>query len=512
MKAFHRSFRFRLWLYFVIFTALIFTVLWLLQTVFLQNFYDAMLISNTKDAAQSIIQNGTDDDINDLIDELTRSNSILVYITDTEGNIYYSSDEFRLQRGNDRIGKKKQMGRNGWTNESSDELPSSAGGNGIGKSESDQGKANVFPDEEYRRLPEMYSDFLTQLGSSENEAVELREDGMYVYGAYFEYLGHEGEKTVLYISTTIETVGPSVSIIRMQLIWVTVLSLLTGFVLSWFIAKKFSKPVDRLSAKARRLGEKDYSQDFRKGFCSELDELSDTLDSTNDKLNRSREFQMELLANVSHDLRTPLTMIKGYAEMVRDISWSDEEQCASDLAVIVKETDRLTALVNEILVYSELQTEDDPGDVEPVDLSALLERVADSFETLYKPEGIVVERDIQKGVIVNGNVGRLERAFYNLADNAFRHTGTDKTIKLSLTIKNGRASASVSDHGQGIDPKELPHIWDRYYTSRQRGGKGVSGLGLAIVRQIVTLHKGTCRAESEPGNGSVFTVELPILC
>lgn len=483
MRTRPKSFRFKLWLYFILFTALIFTVLWLLQTVFLQSFYDAMLINNTKSAAAKIMDSGCSENINDIIDELTHDNSILVFITDENGGVLFSSDEFKGIKD-----KRKP--------EQEADEPDFPRGEKPG-----QRMLN------YRMLPERYNEFLEKLKNSENGEIQYTSDSVFVYGTYFDYYGSD-EKAVLYVSTTIDTVGPSVSIISMQLVWVTALSLITGFILSWFIAKRFSVPLDRLSEKAKNLGDKDYSPDFRKGFCSELDELNTTLDTTNDKLIKARDFQMELLANVSHDLRTPLTMIKGYAEMIRDISWSDEKQCASDIAVIIKESDRLTALVNEILEYSELQTDTVQPEYEPVDLSSLICRAADTFEVLYKPEKLVVERDIQDEIFVKGSTARYERAVYNLLDNAVRHTGDNKTVKITLSKTASTAKIEVTDYGAGIPESEAEHIWDRYYTSRQRGGKGVSGLGLAIVKKIVQMYGGKCSVVSKQGQGSTFIITL----
>ena len=473
-------------MYFALFTALIFTVLWLLQTVFLQSFYEAMLISNTKKAAEKIISAGSSSTINDTIDELTHDNSILVFITSRDGSVLFSSDEFK---GGKRVRGEQERVPPGF---------------------SDNEKPDMIDRRmNYRMLPDGYTDFLQKLSDSENGEVQYSADSIFVYGTYMDYYGSD-DKSVLYVSTTIDTVGPSVTIISMQLVWVTALSLIIGFVLSWFIAKRFSVPLDKLSEKAKKVGDKDYSPDFRRGFCRELDQLNDTLDTTNEKLIKARDFQMELLANVSHDLRTPLTMIKGYSEMIRDISWSDEEQCASDLAVIIKEADRLTALVNEILEYSELQSDTLRDEKEAADITALLNRVADTFDTLYKPEKLVLERSISDGVFVNGNAARLERAVYNLLDNAARHTGSSRKVLLSLTAKGKNARIEVTDYGDGIPESEAVHIWDRYYTSRQRGGKGVSGLGLAIVKRIVTLHGGECSVISQQGKGSTFIIELPL--
>lgn len=463
------------------FTVVIFTVLWLLQTVFLQKFYNSMIIRNTVKVADKISSESQSSDITSYIDDISRSNSILVFVTDTDGNIMYSSDEYK--KGHKFKDERLEMPYNG------------------------NGKEIRF---HYRELPENYTEFLSAVNASDNGEAELQNDDIYVYGRLIDFYGND-EKAVLYVGTTLNAVGSTARIIRIQLIWVTLLSIIIAFVLALFMSKSFSKPVSQLNEKAaHKLGEKDNDAEFSEGFCTELDELNKTLDTTSEKLKKNREFQNELLANVSHDLRTPLTMIKGYAEMIRDISREDEKQCAEDVAVIVEETDRLTALVNEILEYSELQMSDSEAVMNDVDLSETVASVADSFDKLYSKDGYVFERNIADDIHIKGNVSRLQRAIYNLLDNAVRHAGEDKWLGISLRTDNDKAIIEISDHGSGIAPEELEHIWDRYYTKRQRSGKGVSGLGLAIVKQIVSQHNGVCKAESEVGAGSVFSIELSI--
>ena len=459
------------------FTAVIFAVLWLLQTVFLQRFYNSMVIKNTLRAADKIASQSASSGITEYIDELSRDNSVLVFVTDTNGNILYSSDEY----------KKGHKGRNNEFNDM--------------KAEFRGDRAH------YRELPENYEEFLHELASSGSNEAELQADGLYVYGRYIDFYGSD-DKAVLYIGTTLNAVGSAARIIRVQLLWVTLLSVVIGLVLAWFMSRSFSRPVAQLTEKAHKLADKDSDTPFRKGFCSELDELSDTLDNTAEKLRRSQEFQNELLANVSHDLRTPLTMIKGYAEMIRDISREDEKQCSEDVAVIVEETDRLTALVNEILEYSELQMTDAEPAMSDVDLSEVVDTAADSFENLHSKNGYAFERKIAENIHIRGNASRLQRAVYNLLDNAVRHAGDDKWIGITLKAADNNAVIEIADHGNGIPPEELERIWDKYYTNRQRQGKGVSGLGLAIVKQTVSLHNGKCEAESEVGKGSIFRILL----
>ncbi len=483
-----KSFRTKLWLYFVLFAAVIFSILWILQTVGLQRFYDGMMEQNIRNAGRAIAENSGKDGWYELIDRLSVENSLLVYITDEDGDVYYSSDAYRPFF---RKSERPQPGEMGWTG---------------GPRRDDPGRRQPGS---FRNVPDDYDHFLEQLAASSTGTVEYTRDNTYVYGARITPAGDddddEEETAVLYVSGTLGAVGAASSIIRIQLIWVTGLSLVLAFVIAWLISRRFAVPISQLNEQARMLSEDRYEDRFRKGFCRELDELDASLTQSAEKLAEARDYQKELLANVSHDLRTPLTMIKGYAEMLRDISWEDEDQRNADAGVIITEADRMTALVNEILEYSRLQEKDRDVKFTDVDFSALAERVADRFEPLFRNEGGLIEREITPGCIVRGDENLLERAIFNLIDNAVRHAAEeDKRITVTVR-KDARVCLEVRDYGDGIDPKELPHIWEKYYTSRQRGNRGVSGLGLAIVKQIAMIHGAEVSAESEKDRGSCFS-------
>ena len=485
-----KTFRIKLLSYFLLFTAVIFTVLWLLQTVLLQSFYNGMIISNAKSAAEKITSYSTGSDMNETLDELSVDNSLLVFITDTEGNILYSADEYK--KGH------KELDDMDVPDDDYDDIMQIKGS-----------KRRKNGHIHYRELPTNFDVFLRELEDSDSGEAEITTEQMYFYGKYIDY--GDGDKAVLYLGTNLNAVGSTARIIRFQLLIVTILSVGVGIILALFMSKRFSKPVSQLDKKAHTLGENTEAPDYHKGFCLELDDLNDTLDRTDEKLKKNKMFQNELLANVSHDLRTPLTMIKGYAEMIRDISHEDEKQCAEDVAVIVRETDRLTALVNEILEYSELQMSDTEPVMTDVDISEAVKTVTDSFESLYSKEGCTFERSIADNIRIRGNSSRLTRAVYNLIDNAVRHIGDDKWVGVTLKKENGRAVIEISDHGKGISKEELERIWDKYYTCRQREGKGVSGLGLAIVKQTVIQHNGICGAESETGKGSTFYIGFDVV-
>ena len=466
-----------MWLYFILFSAVVFGLLWILQTVFLQSFYNGMLIKNTRNAAEEIAGSAGASDFTDRIDELSADNSLLVFITDTDGTILYSSDSYKSYYH----ASEDYSGDDSNPYHLNEEMNWQIGN--------------------YRNLPDGYGEFLSELSQSKDSVIEIKTDSQYIYGRYIETSGDGHE--VLYVSATLGAVGATASIIRTQLLWVTVLSLVIAFLIAWFLSRRFAVPVARLSNQAKMLAYERYEPQFRKGFCSELDELSDALNQTAKDLAEAKGYQKELLANVSHDLRTPLTMIKGYAEMVRDISWEDEAQRTADTGIIIREADRLTGLVNEILEYTSLQNRHEEREFTDVDLSALVKKVVRQFNPLLNKHNGTIESEIEDGCVVKGDESLLTRAVYNLIDNAVRHMGDDRMVIVS--VRNGEhVLLEVKDHGAGIDEKELPHIWEKYYTSRQRGNKGVSGLGLAIVKEIAEIHEAEYGVSSEKGQGSRF--------
>ncbi len=479
-------------MYFILFAAIILSLLWILQTVFLQGFYDRMMIRNIRAAGEQIAENSREDDLADVIDRLSIEDTLLVYITDEDGNVFYNSDSYspyfrQKYRPGINIGKGTGIYRN---------VP--------GRRPDDD---DEFEFDTFRRLPDHYERFLSAMKASPTGTVGYIDEKYYIYGT--RLTTDDNDPVFLYVSGQLGAVGAAASIIRVQLLWVTLLSLVIAFVIAWLIARRFSGPVNQLSVQAKMLSEEKYEDRFSKGFCKELDDLNDSLSESAEKLSEARNYQKELLANVSHDLRTPLTMIRGYAEMVRDISWEDENQRNADTGIIIKEADRLTALVNEILEYSRLQEKDQSRSFQGVDLGSLTKKVTDRFEPLFKEEGGTIERRIEDGCLVMGDEDLLERAVYNLIDNALRHTGeNDKRITITVH-SDENVRLDVRDYGAGIDPSELPHIWEKYYTNRQRGNKGVSGLGLAIVKQTVSLHNGEVFAENHPGSGCVFSMILP---
>ncbi len=477
-----KSFGVKLWLWFVFFSAAIFLALWLLQTVFLQSFYNDMAIRSAEKAAAEMAEHSSSADFYDVIDETAAENSLLVFVTDAEGNILYSADEYKGLYGNSGQTEPK----NGNPYFSSDEILNWEKG-------------------ALRNLPYSYESFIAKLKETgEDSAGFISEDNAaYVAGCVLP----NGD--ILYISMPLGTVGGTVRILRLQLLWVSVLSLILGFALAWVISKRFEKPVAEIADSAKQIAVGNFHPELPKGFCTELDELSDTLGETALRLEKAQNAQREFLANVSHDLRTPLTMIKGYAEMVKEISWSDAEKREKDLDVITREADRLTALVNEILDFSAMQANGVPQEYGVIDLSRAVQDVIGQFSPFCEQNGFVIEAEITDGLTVSADEAQIKRVIYNFIDNAVNHTGESKKVKVSLTAADGSARFAVKDYGKGIADEDLPYIWDRYYTARNRKNKAVvSGLGLSIAKEVLTAHKAKFGVDNR--NDCTFWFKLKI--
>ncbi len=452
---------------------MIFAVLWLLQTVFLESFYDVMQRTHIRRIANEICS--ADENKEFIIDSAAAENSILILLTDGDGNILYSADEYSL---------------------SYNKKPYDFAGHGEDKNP----YRSDYTYMSYRHLPEHYDDFLEKLGDSESVCYTIDHDKKSDTLIYGQRLS---DGSVLYINTPIGAVGSAVSIIRLQLCAVTALALIIGFLIAIFISKRFSKPISQLSEQSLKMAEGDFNISFKRGFCAETDKLADSLVYAAKRISETDKLRRELLANVSHDLRTPLTMIKGYAELIRDMD--GKENTNDDAEIIIREADRLSLLVNDILYYSKLQSGAVRFDFGKTDISALAEAAAEQFSPICKANSISITKTIEPHKFADADKKRIQQVLYNLISNATAHMKQNGRLHISVFEKSGIIRTEISDNGDGISPEDLPHIWDRYFASKKGGA---NGLGLAIVREILAAHNSDFGVVSEKGKGSTFWFEL----
>jgi signal transduction histidine kinase len=292
------------------------------------------------------------------------------------------------------------------------------------------------------------------------------------------------------------------------------IGLVVSILLAWLVSRWVAAPLQGMSKAALAVADGDYRQTLQLNGPQEVQNLASSFNAMVDKVQTSQQIQRDFLANVSHELKTPLTSIQGFAQAMLDGAVADGEARNHAAGVIFEESDRLRRLVEDLLDLARI----DAGQIEfkrqPVDMSALLGRVVDKLVLPAKEKGVVLESRLRELPPMIGDGDRLAQVFTNLVDNAIKHTPMGRKVVVHGDASQGWISIHVDDSGAGIPNEDLSRIFERFYQvdKARRGGKdrGV-GLGLAISRQIVETHGGRIVAQSSVGKGSRFTVQLPIV-
>lgn len=318
------------------------------------------------------------------------------------------------------------------------------------------------------------------------------------------------EKDYAFVSTSLMPLDSSIQLLKRQFIYVAIFVFLFAFILGYFISKKLSQPLDRLNQDAKKLAKGDYQVSFKTTTdIQEINDLAHTLSYTRDELSKTEELRRDLLANVGHDLKTPLTMIKAYAEMVRDITYKDKKKREENLNIIIEESDRLNLLVEDILELSKMQANHNDFDMEPFPLHQTILNVLKRYEILKEKEKYQFLYENKTEYMVLGNKKGMEQVLYNLINNAINYTGEDKKVELVVLDSKGEVTVQIKDTGKGIKKEDIPYIWDKYYHSekKHKRNKIGTGLGLSIVKNILENQKSSYGVKSS-NHGTTFYFSL----
>lgn len=310
----------------------------------------------------------------------------------------------------------------------------------------------------------------------------------------------------VYINSQLESLDNTYIVLKNQLIYLLILVILLAVIISYFISTALTHPILEITGKAKKLGNGDLSVSFNEYGIQEVDELSDTLNYAKSEMIKMDDYRRDLMANVGHDLKTPLTLIRSYAEMVRDITYKDEEKRTENLNVIISETDRLNDLVNDILVLSKIESNKDSIEIEEYDLVNQIKEILSKFEILSMKEGYNFKYIGPKKALVHADKNKISQVIYNLVNNAVNYTGDDQKVTVKVSAKDGGYLVEVKDTGKGIDDETIKHIWDRYYKTekKHKRNKVGTGLGLAIVKEILEIHGFKYGVNSKIGKGTNF--------
>jgi signal transduction histidine kinase len=243
-------------------------------------------------------------------------------------------------------------------------------------------------------------------------------------------------------------------------------------------------------------------------------QMTERIDQQVEKLEKSDALRRELVANVSHDLRTPLATLRGYMEtlLMKDESLSADER-RNYLRIAISHCERLSKLITDLFELAKLEAQSTVVHSEPFSVNELVQDVVQKFQLTARERNINIVTNIGKELpFAYADIALIERVLENLIDNAVRHTQEDGSVSIVMNRENEHITVRISDTGHGIPEKDLPKIFDRFYQlDKSRKGKaGHSGLGLAITKKIIELHKNKIKVESRTGSGTAFTFTLPV--
>jgi heavy metal sensor kinase len=318
--------------------------------------------------------------------------------------------------------------------------------------------------------------------------------------------------SVIQVGMSLESV--TVTRRRFLLVMATVLPLALLFAGGggWLLARRALRPVDRMTEAARRISAEHLDERLdTTGSGDELDRLAATLNDMLGRLDAAFRQVRQFSADASHELQTPLTILKGELEVaLRAPRSPDEYQCV--LASALEESERVARLVEGLLLLSRADAGVLRMDRQPLDLAELVLEVGESARVLAEAQGVALEFKSLAPVTIDGDRAHLRRLVLNLVDNAIKYTLARGRVTLSLQRDGKWAALRVADTGIGLAPEEQERVFQRFYRTPEAvaQGKEGSGLGLCIARSIAEAHGGRIQVESTPGQGSTFTVFLPL--
>lgn len=314
----------------------------------------------------------------------------------------------------------------------------------------------------------------------------------------------------IYLNTSLAPLKSTADIIKEQILGIGIMFLLLGLIVAFFLATVIEAPIVRITKSAKKMGEGSYNVEFDGHGYEETEILAETLNHAEKEISKVDTLRRDLIANVSHDLRTPLTMVKAYAEMIRDISGDNPEKRKEHLDVIIEESDRLATLVSDILDLSKLESGALEINMTEFSLTDTIKSIMERYTLLSEQDGYNFIISADKNFIVKADAVKIQQVLYNLINNAVNYTGEDKTVYITQIIKSKKlARIEITDTGAGIPEELIPLIFDRYYRTEKSKREVIgTGLGLSIVKQILQKHNCEFGVRSQEGIGSTFWFEI----
>lgn len=341
----------------------------------------------------------------------------------------------------------------------------------------------------------------------------LREVFRYDQNKIMVFIGvsttYRGEPAVIMLYNQIEEVNAVLALNRKQLLILSIVLTLTASVLSFLLARYFEQPILKIQQTVKRLTDGDLTAvpEIKRG--DEIGKLAESVEDLAEELLRVDVLRKEVIANVSHELRAPLSLITGYSEMVRDVTGADAAIRNQNLDLVIKEANRLSEMVDDIMDYSQLQAGYSKLKTEECNLVEVVESSIEYARAIANQYEIPIRfKSSLPDILVDVDALKISQVLRNLLNNAINHTEDGKEIIVEMIEKDGKIRVSIINYGETIPPEQIKIIWERYQRVQHQGGRREgTGIGLTIVSTILTAHKMHYGAESENGR-SCFWFEV----
>lgn len=291
-------------------------------------------------------------------------------------------------------------------------------------------------------------------------------------------------------------------------ILVGIIVIVITFLFSSFLAKELVYPIEELTSIAQIMATGDFSKKAIKRNKDEIGRLADTLNYMSEEIQKSNVVKNEFISSISHELRTPLTSIQGWSEIMLTGDVDNEEEEKEGLQIIYDESKRLTGLVEELLDFSKFESGKVTLNLENIDINKLIMSIYNYFKKRFKKENIstILELD-ENQCYIKGDINRLKQVFINIIDNSIKFSKENGVISIKTIYSNNFVVIEIQDDGIGIPKKDLYKVTDKFYkgSSKEAG----SGIGLAICREIIGMHKGELNVYSDEGKGTKVIIKVP---
>lgn len=323
------------------------------------------------------------------------------------------------------------------------------------------------------------------------------------------YLVELSDNEFIFLNVLLEDLSVTKSILKHQILYLVFALILSAIIVSILISRRINKPILELTKEATKLSKGNFNVKFKKSNIKEIDQLASVLEISATEMNKTDQLRRDLLANVGHDLKTPLTMIKAYAEKVRDITYKDKKKREDDLNIIIEETDRLNNLVNDILDLSKLENTKQKLNIESYDLIENLNDIMKRYE-IVENENYKFILDIPETAYVLADKHKIEQVIYNLINNAIEHTGNDLLVYITIKEKRDYFLVSIKDTGAGISDEEKNLVWKKYYKTKKAHKRNTvgTGLGLSIVKELLEIHNFEYGIDSKKNEYTTFYFKI----